>query len=387
MKQQALTLSNEKRVIPALLWGDEESPRLFVTVHGKGGDKQDAATTVFARAAVAAGYAVLSFDLPDHGDRRNDKPGNLLQAISDLVAVCQFARTLAEDVGVFALGFGAYLTMSAYAKLPINWLLLAAPEVDMVRILRTMLQQAGATPAQLEKEGSVWTDEGWEVNWNYYSYAMENPVIYDACCPMDVLYGRRDSLVQLEEVERFVACHHGRLTVAEAGDHEFINEEALKELQTWVDAYFAEKGRVEELIDSLTHRERSVARAARAQLLEMSRVSNRISVWLPEFFRLLDHSNSRVRSRALQLIAANARWDEDGLLEKELDRYLRHLQDEKALTVRECIAGIRVIAGAKPRLRQRLLTALSAVEPDRYAESMARLLEKDAAEAEEFLRK
>jgi len=383
MKQQSLTLTNEKRPVPVLLWGEEDCSRLFVAVHGKGGHKQDAAITAFARQAVAAGCSVLSFDLPDHGERQDSKRGTLPQAVSDLEAVCQFARTLAENVGVFALGYGAYLTMAAYARLPINWLMLAAPEVDMVRILRSMLQRAGATPAQLEKEGSVWTDTGWEVNWNHYSYAMENPVIYDACCPMDVLYGRRDELVLPEEVERFVACHHGRLTVSDEAGHRFEDEASLSALENWAAAYFAEYNRVETLVATLTDRERNTARL---KLLEMSRLSNRIYAWLAEFLKLLDHPNSRVRSCALQLIAANARWDEQQLLDKELDRYLRHLQDEKALTVRECIAGIPVIAAAKPRLRPRLLKALEAVQPGNYADSMAPLLEKDVAEVSAQLR-
>lgn len=387
MKTQAFTLTNQKRAIPALLWGEEDCPRLCVAVHGKGGHKEDAVISAFARQAVAAGYSVLSFDLPHHGQRQEQKAGDMLQAISDLEAVCQFAHTLAEDVGLFALGFGSYLTMVCYGRLHLNWLLLAAPEVDMVRILRSTLEQGGVTPAQLEQAGSVRMEPGWEITWSHYSYALENPVMYDGCCPMDVLYGGEDPLVHPAEVERFVACHHGRLTVADRAEHEFTGQQALEALELWARACFAEKNRVEELVAAVSHPQRSVARAARQELLDMSRVSNRVGMWLPRFFQLLQHPNSRVRSRALQLIAANARWDEQGLIEQRLEEYLAHLQDEKALTVRECIAALPVLAEAKPRLRQKLLQALEQVQPRRYADSMAPLLEKDVAETAAKLRK
>ena len=49
--------------IPAILWG-EKSDNLFIAVHGNMSNKADDAIVIFAEEATAAGYQVLSFDLP-----------------------------------------------------------------------------------------------------------------------------------------------------------------------------------------------------------------------------------------------------------------------------------------------------------------------------------
>lgn len=55
--------------IPALLWGAPSS-QLIVAVHGSGSHKGDEVIALLAREAVPKGYRVLSFDLPEHGDRQ-----------------------------------------------------------------------------------------------------------------------------------------------------------------------------------------------------------------------------------------------------------------------------------------------------------------------------
>ena len=57
--------------IPSILWGDE-SDRLFVAVHGNMSSKDDEVIAIFAEEAVDKGYRVLSFDLPEHGDRTGE---------------------------------------------------------------------------------------------------------------------------------------------------------------------------------------------------------------------------------------------------------------------------------------------------------------------------
>ncbi len=67
MKRQNLKIEN----IPAILWGDR-SDSLFVVVHGNRSNKADDAIVIFAEEATAMGYQVVSFDLPEHGDRENE---------------------------------------------------------------------------------------------------------------------------------------------------------------------------------------------------------------------------------------------------------------------------------------------------------------------------
>jgi hypothetical protein len=66
MKTQRLNIKN----IPVILWG-ESSENMFIAVHGDKSSKDDEVIRIFAEEAVGKGYGVLSFDLPEHGDRIN----------------------------------------------------------------------------------------------------------------------------------------------------------------------------------------------------------------------------------------------------------------------------------------------------------------------------
>ena len=63
MKQQTIQIAG----IPALLCG-EESPYVYLYVHGRQGCKEEA--IAFAELACPAGYQVLAIDLPEHGERK-----------------------------------------------------------------------------------------------------------------------------------------------------------------------------------------------------------------------------------------------------------------------------------------------------------------------------
>ena len=55
--------------IPAVLWG-EKSEKVFIAVHGNISNKEDAVIQILAEEANRKGYQVLSFDLPEHGERK-----------------------------------------------------------------------------------------------------------------------------------------------------------------------------------------------------------------------------------------------------------------------------------------------------------------------------
>ena len=57
--------------IPAVLWG-EKSEKIYIAVHGNMSHKEDTVIEILAEEAVKKGYQVLSFDLPKHGDIKNE---------------------------------------------------------------------------------------------------------------------------------------------------------------------------------------------------------------------------------------------------------------------------------------------------------------------------
>ncbi|MDD2470459.1 MAG: alpha/beta hydrolase, partial [Methanocorpusculum sp.] len=96
MLKEFVTIQNQSIRIPAILWG-KHTGNLFIAVHGNMSNKADEVIVVFAEEAIKKGYQVLSFDLPEHGERTQEeypcKPEN---CVSDLTAVYHYARSISD---------------------------------------------------------------------------------------------------------------------------------------------------------------------------------------------------------------------------------------------------------------------------------------------------
>ena len=54
--------------IPTMIWG-EKSSKIFIAMHGNMSNKEDEVIKILAKEVVSKGYQLLSFDLPEHGER------------------------------------------------------------------------------------------------------------------------------------------------------------------------------------------------------------------------------------------------------------------------------------------------------------------------------
>ena len=66
MKVENIKISNT----PAMLWG-ERSSKIIIAVHGDMSSKADKSIEVLAEEVTSLGYQVLSFDLPERGNRKH----------------------------------------------------------------------------------------------------------------------------------------------------------------------------------------------------------------------------------------------------------------------------------------------------------------------------
>lgn len=66
MTNEHLNIKN----IPAIIWGDTSS-KVYLYIHGQGGYKEEA--EAFASIANRYGWQVLSIDLPEHGERKEER--------------------------------------------------------------------------------------------------------------------------------------------------------------------------------------------------------------------------------------------------------------------------------------------------------------------------
>lgn len=72
----------------------------------------------------------------------------------------------------------------------------------------------------------------------------------------------------------------------------------------------------------------------------------------------LRSDNSYQRSIGLMLIAENVKWDAENRMDGIIDEYLMLLNDEKPITIRQCIQSLEKIVSAKPMLNDIIASRL-----------------------------
>lgn len=133
-------------------------------------------------------------------------------------------------------------------------------------------------------------------------------------------------------------------------------------------------------IQQLTARDDRSACAAAERIITESRACGKWYALFDEFAALLQHPKFLVRNRALHLLAANARWDQENRFEKILPDFLTHVTDEKPITARQCVKALAVVGESKPALIPAILDALRNADLTPYQESMRPLIEHDIRE-------
>lgn len=229
MEKQLLKIGH----IPAILWG-ASSDRWFIAVHGDQSNKADQVIAILAEVAGKKGYQTLSFDLPEHGERKEDA-----QQCDPQTCTAELGRILAyvhetgnaRQVSLFGCSMGAYFSMLALHKEPLAQALLLSPVVDMERLIRNMMAWFSVSEERLRQEGQVETPMK-TLSWDYYQYVVNHPVQWDQ--PTALLYGEADALCEYDTVKRFAEHSRADLTVMEQGEHFFHTEEQLAFLRQWL---------------------------------------------------------------------------------------------------------------------------------------------------------
>lgn len=219
--------------IPTVLWG-EKSKKLFIAVHGNMSNKEDVVIQILAEEALQKGYQVLSFDLPEHGERKNDSgPCKVQFCVSDLSIIMNYAKEHWKEVSLFACSMGAYFSLLAYKNDLLRKALFLSPVVNMERIIENMMIWFNVTPERLKKEMTIETPIGQKLYWDYFCYVKQHP-ISTWNTDTDVMYGAKDELCEIEDINYFVKKYCCRLEVMDEGEHYFHTEEQLNVFKHWL---------------------------------------------------------------------------------------------------------------------------------------------------------
>ena len=135
-----------------------------------------------------------------------------------------------------------------------------------------------------------------------------------------------------------------------------------------------------EILAGLTAKDDLSACALAERIVAESRETNAWYAYLDDFAALLEHPKSYVRNRALHILAANARWDEENRMDAVLPGFLSHITDDKPITARQCVQALTELGAAKPQYIPEILQSLESVDLSKYKGSMRPLIERDIAE-------
>lgn len=217
--------------IPAILWG-KPSEKVYLYVHGKLGCKEEA--EILAQIVCMQGWQVLSFDLPEHGQRKSE--GNALNpwtAVPEVKAVYQYAQENWRRICLYANSLGVWFSMLGLVGEKLEKCLFVSPILDMQKLIENMMGWANVTLERLEREQEIATDFGETLSLKYYAYAKEH-LIQRWDYPTEILYAGKDNLVTRETVDDFVERFHCGLTIMEDGEHWFHTVEQLEFLLGWI---------------------------------------------------------------------------------------------------------------------------------------------------------
>ena len=138
----------EKHILINNLWSriylpENEIKEIVIGVHGFAGDKESSVLILLANELHKQNKALLSFDLPCHGENDKSQLLKLSDCIDSIKIIFDYVKENFKNIpiSVFATSFGGYLTLHYLSQNPENLhkLILRAPAIYMGKILENVI--------------------------------------------------------------------------------------------------------------------------------------------------------------------------------------------------------------------------------------------------------
>lgn len=216
--------------IPALVWGSE-SDRVYLCVHGKMSCKESAEG--LAEIAAGKGYQTIAFDLPQHGERKEEaKRCDIWNGIHDLTVIGDYVFRRWRDVSLYGCSLGAFFSLHAYKDRSFSNCLFQSPILDMEYLIRQMFLWFGITEERLAQEKEIDTPIDL-MSWDYFQYVLAHPV---TCwnSPTHILYGGKDDLQSLAVIDTFANRFGCDVTLSAQSKHPFMEEADEPVVHQWL---------------------------------------------------------------------------------------------------------------------------------------------------------
>lgn len=230
MKKQYLKINN----IPLILWGDN-SNKVIIAVHGNKSNKEDLVINLLATKACTKDYQIISFDLPEHGERIKDKDYicNIQNCVTDIKKIYKYAIENFETVDLWACSMGAYFSMVALQNEKVRNCYFLSPVVDMQKVIETLMQYANVTAEDLKREKVIKTNFGETLYYDYYEYVLNNPV-EKWNFNTHIIYGENDNVQSYDLIKTFSERYSCDIFYAQKCNHYFSNQNEVENYVNWL---------------------------------------------------------------------------------------------------------------------------------------------------------
>lgn len=180
------------------------------------------------------GVQVISFDLPEHGERKNHLPIHTVkQAIDDMQNIMNYAKQHYDTIDVIGCSLGAYYTLLAYINESIRKANFLSPVVDLIELTHEMLENDNRSISDVYLHSQITLSNGIIVRLEDYEY-LQNHKIDTIRYPISILYGSKDTLIRKESIINFIHKYPCELIVSENSAHYFYTEEDMKHIKDWL---------------------------------------------------------------------------------------------------------------------------------------------------------
>lgn len=131
------------------------------------------------------------------------------------------------------------------------------------------------------------------------------------------------------------------------------------------------------LIELLNAKDDNLRYHAFLLLQKRSQINSDVYPYWDELVSKFTSTNSYHRSIGLMLLADNAKWDQQGKFDTLLETYLAFVNDEKPITVRQCVQSLTKIVPCKPHLAGKIADRLLAIDLSERKETQRKILLMD----------
>lgn len=219
---------------------DSQPKEILIGVHGFSGDKESSVLLALSKELTANKIALITFDLPSHGENDNSTPLVLNSCIQSIGKVLDFAKNNypSTAISIFATSFGGYLTLvylSDHTE-KLNKVILRAPAIYMSNVLEENILPFNGFSADKIKNA---------INLGYEKQLLINPKFIqdlrntnlDSLRPINnyiyILQGKKDNIVNPKENEKFFNKfyeNNHKFYYFENADHRFKHPGELEKI-------------------------------------------------------------------------------------------------------------------------------------------------------------